>query len=174
MVGGLGSGKSSSSSSGKHKFAGPSLSGELGGGPGHAPLTRPSSVGDFNEVEEDGWNNITQMSERQVLAEFEKMLENMNLSEVKQKPLRDLPLSKKRDMLSMHVRTQARVRFHSPADYIQYLSSNADGHSLQKKYSCIESLRVALTSNSLQWVQDFTTGGGLKQVLNLLNECFRK
>ena len=43
---------------------------------------RPSSVGDFNEVDEDGWN-INQMPDHEVLAEFEKMLENMNLSEVK-------------------------------------------------------------------------------------------
>ena len=66
---------------------------------------------------------------------------------------------------------QARTQFHSPADYIQYLS-NPD-LSLQKKYSCVESLRVALTNNPLEWVQEFGTKG-LKQVLSLLNECFRK
>ena len=44
-------------------------------------LHRPCSVGDFNEVEDEGWN-IDQMSDQEVASEFEKMLENMNLSEV--------------------------------------------------------------------------------------------
>lgn len=44
-------------------------------------LHRPCSVGDFNEVEDEGWS-IDQMSDQEVASEFEKMLENMNLSEV--------------------------------------------------------------------------------------------
>merc|ERR1719445_565236 len=103
--------------------------------------------------------------------EFERMLENMNLTEEKKEPLRMLPISKKRDMLTMNSKTVARNRFDSPADYIQYLS-NPD-LSLQKKFSCIESLRVALTNNSLEWVKEFGSKG-LKQVLSLLNECFRQ
>ncbi len=89
----------------------------------------------------------------------------------KKAPLLHLPLSKKREMLSMHSRNQARTQFHSPADYIQYLS-NPD-LSLHKKLSCVVGLRVALSNNSLEWVQEFGTKG-LKQVLSLLNECFRK
>ena len=131
---------------------------------------RPSSVGDFNEVDEDSWS-INQMPDHEVDAEFEKMLENMNLADEKKKPLQLLPLSKKRDMLTMNTKNQARTQFHSANDYIQYLSNSE--LSLQKKYSCIESLRVALTNNSLEWVQEFGTKG-LKQVLSLLNECFRK
>merc|ERR1719323_2232483 len=70
----------------------------------------------------------------------------------------------------MNTKNQARTQFHSANDYIQYLSNSE--LSLQKKYSCIESLRVALTNNSLEWIQEFGTKG-LKQVLGLLNECFR-
>ncbi|KDR17398.1 Protein diaphanous, partial [Zootermopsis nevadensis] len=39
-------------------------------------------------------------------------------------------------------------------------------------YGCIESLRIALTNNPLSWVQEFGTKG-LKQVLSILNECYR-
>ena len=53
-----------------------------------------------------------------------------------------------------------------------FLQSNSD-LSPQKKYSCIESLRVALTNNNLEWVQEFGSKG-LKQVLSLLNDCFRQ
>jgi len=150
MVGGLGGSKSRSR-----------------GPPGQLP--KSNSLGDFNEAEEEGWN-IGQMSDKDIMDEFEKMLENMNLTEEKKEPLRMLPLSKKRDMLTMNSKTVARNKFDSPADYIQYLSNPE--LSLAKKYSCIESLRVALTNNSLEWVQDFGNKG-LKQVLNVLNECFR-
>merc|ERR1719153_1325123 len=145
-----------------------------GGGAGGKPyppgqLPRPNSLNDFNEVEEEGWN-IGQMSDQNIMDEFERMLENMNLTEEKKEPLRMLPIGKKREMLTMNSKTVARNRFDSPADYIQYLSNPE--LSLQKKYSCIESLRVALTNNSLEWVQDFGNKG-LKQVLSVLNECFR-
>ena len=109
------------------------------------------------------------MPEYEVISEFEKMLENMNLSDEKKKPLIMLPMSEKRKMLSLNNKNMARTQFHHPADYIQYLS-NPD-LSLSKKFSCIESLRVALTSNSLEWIQEFGTKG-LRQVLGLLNECF--
>merc|ERR1719245_784585 len=94
----------------------------------------------------------------------------MNLSEEKKEPLRLLPLNKKRDMLTMNSKSVARTKFDSPADYIQFLSNPE--LSLNKKHNCIESLRVALTNNSLAWVEDFGNKG-LKQVLNVLNECFR-
>lgn len=149
--------------------------GGLGGGgkgkrypPG--ALQRPASVGDFNDMEEETMT-INRMPDYEVLEEFERMLENMNLTAEKKAPLLKLELSKKREMLSMNNRNMARSQFDSPADYIQYLSNPE--LSLQKKYSCIESLRVALTNNSLQWIQEFGAKG-LKQVLSLLNECFMK
>ena len=45
-------------------------------------MVRPSSVGDFNEMEEENWS-INQMPDHEVPEEFEKMLENMNLSKVR-------------------------------------------------------------------------------------------
>lgn len=62
--------------------------GNLGGGGkgrrgyGAGPLARPSSVNDINEIDEDGWS-INQMPDNEILTEFEKMLTNMNLSEVR-------------------------------------------------------------------------------------------
>ena len=72
MVGGLGGGGGKGGRKGGPGGAYP---------PGSGPLNRPNSVGDFNEVEEDGWN-IAQLSDQDVLQEFDKMLESMNLSEV--------------------------------------------------------------------------------------------
>merc|ERR1719430_1013511 len=72
----------------------------------------------------------------------------MNLTEEKKEPLRRIPLNKKREMLTMNNKT------------------------LAKKFSCIESLRVALTNNTLEWVQEFGNKG-LEQVLEDLHEGFR-
>ena len=138
------------------------------GGPGQLP--KANSFQDFNEVDEEGWT-IGQMSEHDIVEAFEKMMDDMNLTEEKKEPLRMLPINKKRDMLTMNSKSVARTKFDSPADYIQFLSNPE--LSLNKKHNCIESLRVALTNNSLAWVEDFGNKG-LKQVLNVLNECFRK
>jgi len=114
--------------------------------------------------------NISHMGEEEIGVEFERMLENMNLTEEKKEPLRRIPLNKKREMLTMNNKTVARNRFDSPADYIQFLSNPE--MTLAKKFSCIESLRVALTNNTLEWVQEFGNKG-LEQVLEVLHECFR-
>ena len=74
MVGGLGAAKGRKG--GYPPGAGP---GGPGGGVGGGGLPRPASVGDFNEADEENWN-INQMPDYEVQAEFEKMLENMNLS----------------------------------------------------------------------------------------------
>ena len=59
-------------------------------------------------------------------------------------------------------------RFDSPGDYIFHLSRQ--DVSIVKKLNCIESLRVALTSNSLEWVQEFGNKG-LKLLLEVITEC---
>lgn len=64
-----------------------------------------------------------------------------------------------------------RNRFDTPQDYIAYLC-NPD-LSVHKIYSCMESLRIALTNNPLTWVHDFVCEG-LNQVLTILNECYRR
>ena len=70
LMGGIGGG-----SKGRKASHPPAVSG---------PLSRPASVSDFNEIEEDSFNSISQMSDQEILQEFEKMLENMNLSEVRE------------------------------------------------------------------------------------------
>merc|ERR1719234_1781751 len=98
------------------------------------------------------------------------MLDNMNLSDLKKEPLRRLGPHKKREMLTMHNKTNTRAsnRFDSPGDYIYHLSRQ--NVSIVKKLNCIESLRVALTSNSLEWVQEFGNKG-LKLLLGVIKEC---
>lgn len=58
-----------------------------------------------------------------------------------------------------------------PTEYIQYLSQ--PDLSANKTYNCVVSLRIALTNHPLSWVNEFGTEG-LRQVLSVLNECYRK
>ena len=62
-----------------------------------------------------------------------------------------------------------RSRFVNPADYTAYL---AQPLSPQKIHECLESLRIALTNNPLTWVREFGEAG-LKQLIAMLNECYR-
>ncbi|XP_074101211.1 diaphanous related formin 1 isoform X4 [Cotesia typhae] len=156
-------------------FGRPKKSGRGGGvrsGTGFNTMPRPHSGDDFDEIEQQR-SIIEKMDEETVNDRFEKMLANMNLTEEKKEPLRQQPEAKKKEMLVLHMKgsiQENRSKFDKPADYIQYLAQ--PDLSVNKIYSCIESLRIALTNNPLSWVQEFGTKG-LKQVLATLNECYR-
>ena len=53
--------------------------------------------------------NIARMPEVELDKEFEKMLDNMNLTDLKKEPLRRLGPGKKREMLTMHNKTHTRA-----------------------------------------------------------------
>ena len=59
---------------------------------------------------------------------MEKLLDNYSLlnfpfAEEKKAPLLQMPMSKKREMITMNTKTMARTQYESPNDYIQYLVS---------------------------------------------------
>lgn len=133
---------------------------------------RPPSDGYFNELEEQE-NAISELDENSTNDKFEEMLDDMNLTEEKKEPLRMQPTENKKKMLINHYKgltQESRNRLDKPADYINYLST--PDLSVNKLTACIESLRIALTNNPLKWVEEFGMKG-LKQVLNVLNECYR-
>ncbi|XP_051163047.1 protein diaphanous isoform X3 [Leptopilina boulardi] len=153
-------------------FGRPKKSGRGGGGLGHNTIPRPNSGEDFNEIEQQRCM-IERMDEETVNDRFEEMLANMNLNEEKKEPLRQQSAGKKKEMLILHYKgsiQENKSKFDKPADYIQYLAQ--PDLSVNKIYNCVESLRIALTNNTLSWVQEFGTKG-LKQVLATLNECYR-
>ena len=57
---------------------------------------------------------VERMTDKDVVREFEKMLENMNLTEEKKEPLRRNLISKKKEMLIMHLKNTARVKLIMP------------------------------------------------------------
>lgn len=83
--------------------------GGVGGYHGHGgPLSRPHSEADFSEMDENA-AALDLMNEDEVNQAFEKMLDDMNLSEEKKEPLRLQPLLRKKEMLSMHMKGTVQV-----------------------------------------------------------------
>ena len=73
-----------------------------GGGSVRSPLTtRDDDAAAATETA----SVIKKMSDIELDKEFEKMLDNMNLTDERKEPLRKLSLIKKRDMLMMHYKT---------------------------------------------------------------------
>lgn len=67
---------------------------------------------------------------------------------------------------SLEHRTNSR--YEKPGDYITYLHDT--DHSPHKVHQCLESLRVALTSNPLSWIREFGEDG-VDVVVSLLSRC---
>lgn len=63
---------------------------------------------------------------------------------------------------------RSNSKFEKPQDYIDYL--NGDQHSSTKVHACLESLRVALTSNPLSWMKEFGEIG-INVIVEILRSC---
>ncbi|NXU19551.1 DIAP3 protein, partial [Pardalotus punctatus] len=102
------------------------------------------------------------LSEREIIALFEKMMEDMNLNEDKKMPLREKDFNTKKEMVMQYISTASKSgslknsRKISPQEFIQDLKS---GSTDERLVTCLESLRVSLTSNPVSWVENFGREG---------------
>uniref|UniRef100_A0A8B9F2S3 Diaphanous related formin 3 n=1 Tax=Amazona collaria TaxID=241587 RepID=A0A8B9F2S3_9PSIT len=102
------------------------------------------------------------LSEREIIALFEKMMEDMNLNEEKKMPLREKDFNTKKEMVMQYISTASKSgslkssRKISPQEFIQDLKS---GLTEERLVTCLESLRVSLTSNPVSWVENFGREG---------------
>ncbi|NWU69430.1 DIAP3 protein, partial [Pterocles burchelli] len=102
------------------------------------------------------------LSEREIIALFEKMMEDMNLNEDKKMPLREKDFNTKKEMVMQYISTASKSgslknsRKISPQEFIQELRS---GSTDERLVTCLESLRVSLTSNPVSWVENFGREG---------------
>ncbi|XP_077984469.1 protein diaphanous homolog 2-like isoform X2 [Glandiceps talaboti] len=125
-------------------------------------------------VERDFEKRMTQsLTNQEVMAAFEKMLEDMNLTEKKSKPLRDMDMATKRNMVEQYIkRTGDKGKRDSTSlkatDYHLELKS---GHKGEALLHIMESLRVSLTNNTMSWLQMFGKVG-LQLVLKILKDCY--
>ncbi|KAM3877205.1 protein diaphanous homolog 3-like [Diretmus argenteus] len=115
-------------------------------------------------------------TEKEILALFEKMMEDMNLNEDKKAPLRDKDLNTKRDMVIQYICTASKTgslrSSHqiSPQEFLVELKS---GVTEERLFACLDSLRVSLTSKPVSWVQSFGHEG-LGLLLDVLEKLLFK
>lgn len=71
-------------------------------------MTRPHSETDFESIDEICSKEIM-LTDKQVEEQFQKMLDDMNLTEEKRQPLLEQSIDKKRQLLSMREKGYATV-----------------------------------------------------------------
>uniref|UniRef100_A0A8C5VLL7 Diaphanous related formin 3 n=1 Tax=Microcebus murinus TaxID=30608 RepID=A0A8C5VLL7_MICMU len=98
--------------------------------------------------------------------------EDMNLNEDKKAPLREKDFSIKKEMVMQYINTASktgslkRSRQISPQEFIHELKM---GSADERLVTCLESLRVSLTSNPVSWVESFGHEG-LGLLLDILEK----
>nr|XP_032832995.1 protein diaphanous homolog 2-like isoform X2 [Petromyzon marinus] len=105
------------------------------------------------------------LSEKEIQPLFEKMMEDLNLSEAMKAPLREKDLCTKREMVvryvgnsskSLGVRSSEESALCSSQEYVYGLKTSLND---EKLLTCLESLRVSLNSNPVSWVENFGKEG---------------
>ncbi|KAM4675787.1 protein diaphanous homolog 1 [Discoglossus pictus] len=115
---------------------------------------------------------LQDLPEETVLVLFEKMLDDMNLNEEKQQPLRAKDIMIKREMVSQYLHTSKagmnkKESTRSAQMYIQELKFGIGAMGEGQLLACLESLRVSLNNNPVSWVQNFGAEG-LSCLLDIL------
>ncbi|XP_026130499.1 protein diaphanous homolog 3 [Carassius auratus] len=116
-------------------------------------LSKHSSSGDWSTSSEFEELSSKITSEKEILALFEKMMEDMNLNEEKKAPLREKDLSTKREMVLQYIITAAKpgsLRCSSQVSPQEFLSELKGGATDERLFACLDSLRVSLTSNPVR------------------------
>ncbi|XP_041587104.1 protein diaphanous homolog 3 isoform X2 [Vulpes lagopus] len=127
------------------------------------PLSNLKTAFASNDCSSEMMENIPKsLSENEVLELFEKMMEDMNLNEDKKAPLREKDFSIKKEMVMQYINTASKTgsfkskRQISPQEFIHELKM---GSADERLVTCLESLRVSLTSNPVSWVESFGREG---------------
>ncbi|XP_063287952.1 protein diaphanous homolog 2 isoform X2 [Pelobates fuscus] len=119
------------------------------------------------------------LSEKEIMDLFEKMMEDMNLNEERKAPLRQKELARKHEMVVQYISATAKSGGLKNSKHECTLSSQEYVHELrsgitdEKLLNCLESLRVSLTSNPVSWVNNFGHEG-LGLLLDVLEKLLDK
>ncbi|XP_041428685.1 protein diaphanous homolog 2 isoform X2 [Xenopus laevis] len=119
------------------------------------------------------------LSEKEIMDLFEKMMEDMNLNEERKAPLRQKDLTRKHEMVVQYISATAKSGGLKNSKHECTLSSQEYVHELrsgitdEKLLNCLESLRVSLTSNPVSWVNNFGHEG-LGLLLDVLEKLLDK
>ncbi|XP_069841842.1 protein diaphanous homolog 2 isoform X3 [Dendropsophus ebraccatus] len=150
------------------------------------PTDQQAAVAEFPAPQQLFDERSLNLSEKEIMDLFEKMMEDMNLNEEKKAPLRQKDLARKHEMVVQYISATAKSITGSKAagglknsKHECTLSSQEYVHELRsgitddKLVNCLESLRVSLTSNPVSWVNNFGHEG-LGLLLDVLEKLLDK
>ncbi|KAM6253567.1 protein diaphanous homolog 2 [Porphyrio hochstetteri] len=143
------------------------------------PIDTQPSISEIPLSQTHGDERCTNLSEKEVMDLFEKMMEDMNLNEERKAPLRDKDLSTKREMVVQYISATTKSgglknsKHECTLSSQEYIHELRSGISEEKLLNCLESLRVSLTSNPVSWVNNFGHEG-LGLMLDALEKLLDK
>ncbi|XP_071981732.1 protein diaphanous homolog 2 isoform X2 [Engystomops pustulosus] len=143
------------------------------------PTDAPASIAEFPAPQQLFDERSLNLSEKEIMDLFEKMMEDMNLNEEKKAPLRQKDLARKHEMVVQYISATAKSGGLKNNKHECTLSSQEYVHELrsgitdEKLLNCLESLRVSLTSNPVSWVNNFGHEG-LGLLLDVLEKLLDK
>ncbi|XP_027463276.1 protein diaphanous homolog 2 isoform X3 [Zalophus californianus] len=143
------------------------------------PIDSQVAVSEFPAAQPLYDERSLNLSEKEVLDLFEKMMEDMNLNEERKAPLRNKDFTTKREMVVQYISATAKSGGLKNSKHECTLSSQEYVHELrsgisdEKLLNCLESLRVSLTSNPVSWVNNFGHEG-LGLLLDVLEKLLDK
>ncbi|XP_075428922.1 protein diaphanous homolog 2 isoform X2 [Ascaphus truei] len=150
------------------------------------PIDSQTSVTEFPAPQQLFDESSLNLSEKEIMDLFEKMMEDMNLNEERKAPLRLKELARKHEMVVQYISATAKsITGSKPPGGLKNskhectLSSQEYVHELrsgitdERLLNCLESLRVSLTSNPVSWVNNFGHDG-LGLLLDLLEKLLDK
>jgi len=131
--------------------------------PNGAPGLRHASsetAAPVNEALEEEIRGLKSLPAEEFGKKFDKMLDEMNLTENLKKPIRARDFGTKCDMLSQFLRrqnTKVSSGPESPQDYVKHLSRTDFEHG--DLVQLLQSLRVSLTGRPISWITNFGAPG---------------
>ncbi|XP_069841841.1 protein diaphanous homolog 2 isoform X2 [Dendropsophus ebraccatus] len=143
------------------------------------PTDQQAAVAEFPAPQQLFDERSLNLSEKEIMDLFEKMMEDMNLNEEKKAPLRQKDLARKHEMVVQYISATAKSGGLKNSKHECTLSSQEYVHELRsgitddKLVNCLESLRVSLTSNPVSWVNNFGHEG-LGLLLDVLEKLLDK
>ncbi|XP_035581276.1 protein diaphanous homolog 2 isoform X4 [Zalophus californianus] len=150
------------------------------------PIDSQVAVSEFPAAQPLYDERSLNLSEKEVLDLFEKMMEDMNLNEERKAPLRNKDFTTKREMVVQYISATAKSivgskvmgglknsKHECTLSSQEYVHELRSGISDEKLLNCLESLRVSLTSNPVSWVNNFGHEG-LGLLLDVLEKLLDK
>ncbi|XP_068921383.1 protein diaphanous homolog 2 [Petaurus breviceps papuanus] len=150
------------------------------------PLDSQVAMSEFPAAQPSYEERSLNLSEKEVMDLFEKMMEDMNLNEERKAPLRDKDFGTKHEMVVQYISATAKsivgskvmgglknTKHECTLSSQEYVHELRSGISEEKLLNCLESLRVSLTSNPVSWVNNFGHEG-LGVLLDLLEKLLDK